>query len=98
MFSDIHIIYENESVNCSVVSNLCDPMDCSLPGFSVHWLLQARILEWVAIPYASPSDLLTQEPNLGLLHCRQILYCLSHIIDIYDLSPVDPNVSLIPTF
>ena len=31
---------------------LCDPMDCSLPGSSVHWILQARILEWVAISYS----------------------------------------------
>ena len=31
-----------------VVSCSCDPMDCSLPGSSVHGLLQARILEWVA--------------------------------------------------
>ena len=29
---------------------LCDPMDCSLPGSSVHWILQARILQWVAMP------------------------------------------------
>ena len=29
---------------------LCNPMDCSLPGSSVHEILQARILEWVAIP------------------------------------------------
>jgi len=28
---------------------LCDPMDCSMPGFPVHAILQARILEWVAI-------------------------------------------------
>ena len=31
---------------------LCDPMDCSLPGCSVHRILQARILEWVAIPFS----------------------------------------------
>ena len=30
---------------------LCDPMDCSLPGFSVHGILQARTLEWVAIKF-----------------------------------------------
>ena len=30
---------------------LCDPMDCSLPGSSVHGVLQARVLEWVAIPF-----------------------------------------------
>ena len=31
---------------------LCDPMDCSPPGSSVHEILQARILEWVAIPFS----------------------------------------------
>ena len=34
---------------------LCDPMDCSPPGSSVHGISQARKLEWVAIP--SPGDL-----------------------------------------
>ena len=31
---------------------LCDPMDCSLPSSSVHGILQARILEWVTIPFS----------------------------------------------
>ena len=31
---------------------LCDPMDYSLPGSSVHRIPQARILEWVAIPFS----------------------------------------------
>ena len=31
-------------------TTLCDPMDCSLPGSSVHGILQAGILEWVAMP------------------------------------------------
>ena len=31
---------------------LCNPMDCSLPGSSVHGILQARILEWVTIPFS----------------------------------------------
>ena len=30
---------------------LCNPMDCSLPGFSIHGILQARTLEWVAISF-----------------------------------------------
>ena len=34
---------------------LCDPMDCSPPGFSVYGILQARILEWVAIPFSRGS-------------------------------------------
>ena len=36
---------------------LCDPMDCHLPGSSVHGTLQARILEWVSISLSSqPRD------------------------------------------
>ena len=31
---------------------LCDPLDCSPPGFSVHGILHARILEWVAILFS----------------------------------------------
>ena len=36
-------------------STLCNPMDCSLPGLSVHGILQARILEWVAISFSRRS-------------------------------------------
>ena len=35
---------------------LCNPMDCSLPGSSVHGILQARILEWIAIPFFRGSS------------------------------------------
>ena len=35
---------------------LCDPMDCSPPASSVHGTLQARILEWVAIPFFRGSS------------------------------------------
>ena len=55
---------------------LCDPMDCGPPGSSVHGIHQARILEWVAISFSRVFP--TQGLNLGLLHCRQILYYLSH--------------------
>ena len=50
-------------------------MDCSLPDFSVHGILQKRILECVAISFSRGSS---QELNLDLLHCRQILYQLSY--------------------
>ena len=39
---------------------LCDHMDCSLPGSSIHGIFQARVLEWIAFP--SPGDL----PNPGI--------------------------------
>ena len=35
---------------------LCDPMDCSPPGSSVHGILQAGILEWVAMPSSKGSS------------------------------------------
>ena len=34
---------------------LCDPMDCSLPGSSIHGIFQAKILEWVAISFSRGS-------------------------------------------
>ena len=57
--------------------SLCDPMDCSRPGSSVPGILQARILEWVAMP-SSRGSYRPRESNPGLPHCRQILYHLSH--------------------
>ena len=35
---------------------LCDPMDCSPPGSTVHEILQARILKWVAISFPKQSQ------------------------------------------
>ena len=35
---------------------LCNHVDCSPPGFSVHGILQARILEWVAISFSMGSS------------------------------------------
>ena len=51
---------------------LCNPMDCSPPGSSVRGILQARILEWVAIPFSrgssqsriKPRSLALQEDSL----------------------------------
>ena len=108
------IPYDSPSVKAKVARSclaLCNPMD-----YTVHGILQARILEWVAFPFPgdlpnpgikprSPAlqvDSLPAEPpgkprytgvdslslfqwifptqvlNLGLLHCRQILYQLSY--------------------
>ena len=43
---------ESESEVSQSCPTLCDPMDCSLPGFSVRGIFQARILEWVAISFS----------------------------------------------
>ena len=42
-------VKESESEVAQSCPTLCDPMHCSLPGFSVHRIFQARVLEWVAI-------------------------------------------------
>ena len=55
----------------SHVKTLCDPMD-----YTVHRVLQARILEWVAFPFSRGSS--QQWLNPGLPHYRWILYQLSH--------------------
>ena len=54
---------------------LCDPMDCSPAGSSVQGILQARMLEWVAISFSRESSALRDQ---AWVSCRQILYCLSH--------------------
>ena len=52
---------------------LCDPMD-----YTVHGILQARMLKWVAFPLLLQGIFPTQGLNPGLLHCKRILYQLSH--------------------
>ena len=42
---------------------LCHPMDCSLPGSSVHGIFQARILEWVGISYSRESSSVDSLPT-----------------------------------
>ena len=50
---------------------------CDSTDYTVHGILQARILEWVAFPF-SRGIFPIQGSNLGLLHCRWVLYQLSH--------------------
>ena len=82
---------------------LCDPMDCSPPGSSVHGILQARILEWVAIPFSrgsSPlrgSSLLRDQTQV-FLHGRQILHHLSHQREALELGLWSPKGRGLKTF
>ena len=128
-FRDLCVVFYSVCVSRSVMSDSVTPMNYSLPGSSIHGILQARILEWLAISFSiSTVDVLTyilansvlgfsffftsfttviiyypfgdrlpdrcdgkwvaifllqgifptQESNLGLLHCRQILYRLNY--------------------
>ena len=66
---------------------LSDPMDCSLPGSSIHGILQARVLEWVAIAFSvgclyvlaivnsAAMIFFKLEYNCFTLLCQFLLYC-----------------------
>ena len=65
---------------CSVTQSCptpCDPMDCRLPGSSVHGIYPGKNTR-VHCHFLLQRIFLTQESSLRLLHCSQILYHLSH--------------------
>ena len=60
----------HESEVAQSCPSLSDPMDCSLPGSSVHGIRQARVLEWVAIAFSGYTDdttLMTESNELKSL-------------------------------
>ena len=61
---------ESESEVAQSCPTLCDPMDCSLPGSSVYVILQARILEWVAISFSSRSSQPRDETQVSCIVYR----------------------------
>ena len=90
-------MYESESEVVESCPTLCDPMDCSLPGSSLHRILQARVLEWAAISFSgdlpdpgikprSPAfraDTLTSEPRASV--CMYTIYKYAMCIYMYTI-------------
>ena len=76
-----------ETTSCMCVkvlqscTTLCNPMDCSLPGSSVHQILQARILEWAAISSSRGSSQPRAQTHISYVSGigRQVLYQLCHL-------------------
>ena len=60
---------------------LCGSMDWSPPGSSVHGILQASILEWVAMPFSRGSSRAREQTHVSYISCtaRQVLYHYSHL-------------------
>ena len=60
---------------------LCDPMDCSPPSSSVQGILQARTLEWVAVPSSRGSSQSRDWTHVSYISCigRQVLYHQLHL-------------------
>ena len=68
-------------------STLCNCMDYSLPGSSVHEIFQVRILEWVAISFSRGSSWLKGQTGISWVFCigRQILYHWHHLGNPYTM-------------
>ena len=67
---------KSESEAAQSCPTFIDPMDCSLPGSSVHGIFQARVLEWVTIPFSRGSPQCRDEP--GSFALQEDSYSLSH--------------------
>ena len=69
-----YIVICSDAQSCPA---LCNPMDCSLPGFSVHGIFPCKKTR-VGCHFLLQRIFPTQISNLGLLYCRWIFYQLSH--------------------
>ena len=88
--------WKSESEVAQSCLTLCDPMDCSLPGSTLHGILQAGILEWVAISFSRGSsrprgdcrptlqaDALTSKPPGKPNFCKGLVkWSLSYTTDV----------------
>ena len=63
---------KSESEIAQLCLTLSDPMACSLPGSSVHGILQARVLEWAAIAFSSLVLHLHSNPSPATDHCSSL--------------------------
>ena len=64
-----HMKYEYEAAQSC--PTLCNPVDCSLPGSFLHGILQARILEWVAISFSRGSSLTRDQTGVSRIAGRR---------------------------
>ena len=77
---EVHVWKETEGTSCFVYVQFCPtlrgPVDCSLPGSSIHGISQARILESVAMPSSKGSSPPSDRTRISCISCigRQILY------------------------
>ena len=74
--------------SCPTLSN---PMDCSLPGSSVHGIFQARVLEWVAIAFSSPHHYTTYKQMLSFIAFLYIMFLILlylYLVDFFGIAIV----------
>ena len=67
---------------------LCDPTDCSLPGFSVHGIFQARVLKWVAFSFSRGSPPPSDQTRVSCMGGR----CFTHWAQVCNIINTSENV------
>ena len=70
LFNSAFVELKQPSVHAQLHLTLWDPMHCSLSGSSVHGILQARILEWVAISFSRGSSLPSDRTRVSCIAGR----------------------------
>ena len=68
-----YLVVTQQKVKVKSCQTLCDPVDCSPPGSSVHGILQARILEWVAISFSRGSSQLRDWTRVSCFAGRRFI-------------------------
>ena len=85
---------ENEVVqSCSTLSG---PMDCSLPGSSIHGIFQARVLEWVTIAFSGIGSTFPQMKNFASIHFNCVNAVLKLLRFLYIQILIIPLSSFFP--
>ena len=72
---------ESESEVAQLCQTLCDPMDCSLPGSSTRGILQARVLEWVAVSFSRRSSQPRDQTWVSLIAGRHFTIWATREVD-----------------
>ena len=85
VMSDSHSLVKWSSFVVSLKSEvaqlcptLCDPMDCSLPGFSVRGIFQARVLEWGAIAFSEQQQMANTYGKMLYILCHEGIMNFNH--------------------
>ena len=73
LLGTVHACMHAQSFSC--VQLFCDPTDCSPPGSSVHGILPAKILEWVAMPSSRASSPAKDQIHVSCIVRRVLNHC-----------------------
>ena len=81
MLSPRCLVFMRSRVSCVQLQSSLQPVDCSPPGSSVYEILQARILEWVAVPSSRGSSQPRDQTHVSYISCigRRVLYHSRHL-------------------